>query len=342
MKKFSKSTWFSIFLLVIAFLEGTVLIYNLFHPNKDKFSLDAQEFAVPARDITVKPFLFEIQSAKQAEAILDDTEDTVSNGLLKQIIDNSSNNEGAVRLPLKHHFSANDTTSSVIDPDSSQQMHRIAIVIDDMGVSIPYTQQIIDIKQPLTASFLAYGPANKKQVEAAQAAGFEVMLHVPMMPHVPAALAPITLSPEMSKAEIQGHISKMLKRYAGTDMRGINNHMGSLFTEKPEPMRYVMEFLCDNHLFFLDSLTTGKSVGRKVAAEYKVPYITRDVFLDNENKYDYIMGQLRQTERVAYKKGYAVAIGHPHSETIRALNDWVKTLKDKNLRLVHLSELLHK
>ncbi len=34
-------------------------------------------------------------------------------------------------------------------------------------------------------------------------------------------------------------------------------------------------------MYFLDSLTTAKSVGEEVAKEVGVPYIKRDVFLDS-------------------------------------------------------------
>jgi polysaccharide deacetylase 2 family uncharacterized protein YibQ len=82
-------------------------------------------------------------------------------------------------------------------------------------------------------------------------------------------------------------------------------------------------------------------VCKRVAADYGVPYIARDVFLDNENDYNYIMGQLKQAEKIALKYGQAVAIGHPHSQTIRALQDWLPTVEQKGITLVHVSDLVY-
>ena len=218
----------------------------------------------------------------------------------------------------------------------------IAVVIDDIGLSVPFTNQLAEIKYPLTVSFLPYGASNKEQVYKLKNAGMEVMLHVPMMPRVPADLAPVTLSPQMSKAEIQEKFVKMLERFDETGMHGVNNHMGSAFTEDREAMRAVMEILQNRGMYFLDSKTTGRSVGRAVSSEYGVPYAARDVFLDNERRYDYIMGQLKATERVAKNKGYAIAIGHPYAQTLQALRDWLKDVEKRGIKIVPLSDLVAK
>lgn len=94
-------------------------------------------------------------------------------------------------------------------------------------------------------------------------------------------------------------------------------------------MSYVMDILREKGLFFLDSKTSAKSVGKTVAEKYKVPYAHRHVFLDNENDFDYIMRQLEASERLARRNGYAVAIGHPKSQTYKALKKWLESLIKK-------------
>ena len=54
----------------------------------------------------------------------------------------------------------------------------IAVVIDDMGVNVGRSRDIIRLKAPLTSSFLTYGPKLQNQIEAARAAGHEIMAHV--------------------------------------------------------------------------------------------------------------------------------------------------------------------
>lgn len=214
----------------------------------------------------------------------------------------------------------------------------IAVVIDDMGINHQRTRDISRLKAPLTASFLTYGASLKAQVAKSQEAGHEIMVHVPMEPKRKANIAPDTLTTDMDEAEIKNSLSAMLKKFKG--VRGINNHMGSQFTEDGERMNYVMEVLHDHDLFFLDSKTSARSKGHMAAKANNVPYAHRHVFLDNENDVEYINKQLRLAEKIAKKNGYVVAIGHPKSKTYIALKEWLPTLNDKNIKLVHLSEII--
>ena len=216
----------------------------------------------------------------------------------------------------------------------------VSVVIDDMGVNQQRTKEMIEIKAPLTSSFLTYGKNLDEHCLAAQEAGHEIMMHTPMEPKVEADLAPDTLKISMSDEQIEDEFLKMLSKFEGANLKGINNHMGSRFTESAEKLDVVMRVLKDKGLFFLDSKTSQFTRGEEVASLEGVDYLQRDVFLDNEDNYDYVLGQLQKLERKAKKKGYAVGIGHPKKATIAALKDWVKTLDDKPVKLVFLSELL--
>jgi polysaccharide deacetylase 2 family uncharacterized protein YibQ len=214
----------------------------------------------------------------------------------------------------------------------------IAIVIDDMGISKKRTADISSLHAPLTSSFLTYAGSLDSQIKAAQSAGHEIIVHVPMEAKTKKDAAPDILSIGMDKAQVQKSLSKMLSKFK--DVKGINNHMGSLFTEDEKRMEYVMEILKDKNIFFLDSKTSGKSKGREAAEKHEVDYVARNVFLDNNNDYNYIMGQLKITERLARKNGYAIAIGHPKSQTYLALKDWMQTLDEKGIKVIHLSEIV--
>ncbi len=121
---------------------------------------------------------------------------------------------------------------------------------------------------------------------------------------------------------------------------GLNNHMGSKMTASESAMRPVMQSVKDRGLWFLDSRTIGNSVAGKIAAELNIPYVTRDIFLDNVDNVQTILAQLRQTEQVARKRGYAVAIGHPYSSTIAALKLWLPEARQKGFKLVPLSAII--
>lgn len=219
----------------------------------------------------------------------------------------------------------------------------IAVVIDDMGIAKKRTADIISLQAPLTASFLTYGADLDNQVKAAKKAGMEIMLHAPMEPYSKADVAPDVLTTKMSKKDVRFGLEKMLSKFS--DIKGINNHMGSKFTEDKERMQVVMEVLKEKDLFFLDSKTTSHSVGKELAQKNGVSYATRHVFIDNKNQVDYILNQLKIAEKIAKRNGYAVAIGHPKSGTYEALKQWLPSLKEKKIKILHMGDIvkvLHK
>lgn len=214
----------------------------------------------------------------------------------------------------------------------------IAVVIDDMGDNVRRTRDISSLRAPLTASFLTYPPHIESQVAKSLAAGHEIMVHVPMQPKSNVNMTSDILTVEMTPDEVLHNFRKMLTKFH--DIKGINNHMGSRLTEDRPRMEEIMKELKKRELFFLDSKTTPHSVGDVVARQYGVDYATRNVFLDNTNELNYILKQLAQTERVARKNGYAIAIGHPKSQTYEALKQWLPTLEQKHIKLVHLSRIV--
>jgi polysaccharide deacetylase 2 family uncharacterized protein YibQ len=101
--------------------------------------------------------------------------------------------------------------------------------------------------------------------------------------------------------------------------RYVNNHTGSVFTSNYGAMTHLYGDLLEEGFVFLDSRTSGRSVVRRVAKDYGRPYLGRDVFIDNVQSRSAILSQLKKAVRIAKKRGYAIAIGHPHAATFDAL-----------------------
>lgn len=222
-------------------------------------------------------------------------------------------------------------------PSRTPPRPMIAIVIDDMGVSVSRTKDIASLKYPINASFLTYADNLKAQIANSVASGQEIMAHLPMEPQVMQNYTPTMLTTKMTDGEILSALRKMLD--AVPEAAAVNNHMGSRFTEDKHRMAVVMKELSRRGIGFLDSKTTPRSAGPEQAGRFGVKLTMRNVFLDNRDDFDYITGQLKQTEEIARSKGYAVAIGHPKAQTYLALKAWLPTVRGKGLRLVHISEL---
>ncbi|TXH34704.1 MAG: divergent polysaccharide deacetylase family protein [Rhodospirillaceae bacterium] len=214
----------------------------------------------------------------------------------------------------------------------------IAIVLDDVGVAKAHAEMAIDLPAPITLSMMTYADGVAEMAAQARAKGHELMLHVPMQPVNPKVNpGPHALMVGLSPAELKQRLDWGLDRFKG--FIGINNHMGSRFTQDDAGMRIVMEELRARGLLFLDSKTIANSVGDKLAREMGVAHVARDVFLDDDMSPAAVARQLAITERVARKQGYAIAIGHPHPATIAVLKKWLVEAKQRGFVLVPLSAI---
>lgn len=214
----------------------------------------------------------------------------------------------------------------------------VVIVIDDMGISSKRTADINSLQYPLTSAFLTYGKNLEQQIQKSIQAGHEIMLHTPMEPYTKADIAPDVLTTKMSVEELKKNLKDMLIKFKS--IKGINNHMGSKLTEDIDRMTAVMEVLKEQGVFFLDSKTSSKSRAEEAAAKVGIAYAHRHVFLDNNNDKTYILGQLAKVEKLARKNGYAIAIGHPKTQTYAALKEWLPQLAEKEIKLMKLSEVV--
>lgn len=215
----------------------------------------------------------------------------------------------------------------------------IAVIIDDAGVDRVHTGVAIRLRGPLTISFLPYASDLAGQARAARANRHEVMLHVPMEPNGAfAEPEPHLLRIRQGPAEIQRRLARDLDALPG--IVGINNHMGSLFTSDPYALAPVMEELSRRGLLFVDSRTTARSLAQDSAQAHGLPNAGRDVFLDHYEGQAEVRKRLGETERVARKQGYAIAIGHPRAATLAELAIWLDEVESKGFRLVPVSAVV--
>lgn len=213
---------------------------------------------------------------------------------------------------------------------------RIAIVIDDIGYRDTDKHALL-LPGAITYSILPHTPYGKKLAIAANANHREVLLHIPMEAENGKKLGPGALTSTMNKTEIYASLNESLAEVPFAI--GINNHMGSHLTQLVEPMLWTMGFLKQHHLLFLDSRTSPNSQASNIAQKLGVPVNGRHIFLDNQLTENYISKQFQSLIEHAQTQDYAIAIAHPHPETIQALLHLIPTLQQNNIELVPLSAL---
>ncbi|MBI5637599.1 MAG: divergent polysaccharide deacetylase family protein [Nitrospinae bacterium] len=210
-------------------------------------------------------------------------------------------------------------------PKPGERGKRLAIIIDDIGLRRDPVEKLLAAGIPLTFSVMPDQPRTKELAAEIAAAGQEVMLHLPMEPendriNNPGAGALLVTEPDEDiRAAIRHDLGQV------PQAKGVNNHMGSLFTRDERKMEVVLAELKARNLYFVDSLTAPTSVGHAVARRLGLKSAARRVFLDNDPSAEAIAQHLRLAIGLAVKEGAVVAIGHPYPATVAA----IEKLKDE-------------
>lgn len=213
---------------------------------------------------------------------------------------------------------------------------RVAIVIDDMGYRNT-DKNALNLPGEITYAFLPHTTYGKKLAVQANSDNHDVLIHVPMESENRKKLGPGALTSSMNERAFNQSLANSLAEIPFAI--GINNHMGSYLTQLYRPMTWTMTFLKQHQLLFLDSKTSALSQAKQAAMDIGVPVKSRQVFLDNELSEQYISQQFNQLIAIAKKQQAAIAIAHPHPETVSILNKLIPTLKSHNIELVPLSQL---
>ncbi|RUM93528.1 MAG: divergent polysaccharide deacetylase family protein [Thiothrix sp.] len=219
----------------------------------------------------------------------------------------------------------------------------IAIIIDDIGYNYSAGQKSAALHPSITLSVLPATPFARKLTNDLSLRGHELMLHIPMQAQLTKApKEPVVLTENMHELEYKAQIEAYLHEFP--EVSGVNNHMGSLLTQKPKQMEWLMEVLsAQGFLYFVDSRTHKKTVAERIASKFTINNARRDVFLDhgkNRIKSDWVWSQVRKLEHKAERNGFALAIGHPHPKTLAVLQKALPWLEAQGHTIVPISRYI--
>jgi hypothetical protein len=224
---------------------------------------------------------------------------------------------------------------------SARSLPAIALIIDDLGNQRPHGRQAVALPGPVACAFLPHGPFTAELARLAHAGRKEVMLHLPMQ-----ALETGVRKPEAGVLTLDMTLSQFRKTFeldiaAVPYASGLNNHMGSLLSQHPGNMAWLMQAVSEHgNLFFVDSRTTSATVARRLAQEYGIPNSERNVFLDNEPDPIAVRSKFRELVARAKREGTALGIGHPYPATLEVLVDELRKLGEYDVQLVPVARLI--
>ncbi len=210
---------------------------------------------------------------------------------------------------------------------------KLAIIIDDVSSA----RQLKHIRSlPIKVTPSIFPPFQRSPSSHKLAQGLKhYMIHLPMQSGKAYDKQYGTLKITDSKEKMKARVKEIRRLFPTAHY--VNNHTGSAFTNNYRAMEILYGLLRKEGFMFVDSRTTGKTKVRKIAYTYGDAYVARDIFIDNNHNISYIHSQLREAVKIAKKRGFAIAIGHPHPATMKALSSAQDIFKD--IELVYIDEI---
>ena len=215
----------------------------------------------------------------------------------------------------------------------------IALIIDDIGFSTFRARQFLALGVPITFSILPRLRYSSDLAFEIHDKGHEVMLHQPMEP------SNASLDPGPGALYV-GYGAEQIADITESNIAGlpyaigVNNHMGSKFTQSQKEVNDFISFIKKTGHFFIDSVTTRRSLAYETAKNLDVNTACRNIFLDNNREETAILHQLSRLKKISRTHGCAIGIGHPFPETICAIKHFLEFPECSDFSFVHISKLI--
>lgn len=242
--------------------------------------------------------------------------------------------ENSINSTAQSHASsgADDLSKSPRKALPAGSRAKLAIIIDDVGTG-EQAQKLIALPVRVTPSI--FPPEYQRKDTRSLARGFEhYAIHLPMEASS-AKNNSATLRASDNYEKLRGVIAKLRADFPNAKF--INNHTGSKFTSDERAMQNLLRAMNEHGFLFIDSRTSPATKAKAAMNGLGMRYVHRDVFLDNQNSVAAVRKKLREAVALAKKQGYAIAIGHPKSSTLRALANSADILGEVDL--VYLDEI---
>ncbi len=202
----------------------------------------------------------------------------------------------------------------------------LVFVIDDAGQNVSNVKKYATLPFPITIAVLPKLSHSKEAAYVVRSNNKELILHQPMQAgNLNLNPGPAAIKPGMSDAEIAALVKENLEEL-GPNVKGLNNHEGSLITENLSYISAVLTVAKEKGIYFLDSRTTSKTQAPQAAMNLGVTIKERDVFIDDIVDRDEMLFQIYRGLDIANKKGKAIMIGHV-DKSVNILPDLLRDME---------------
>ncbi len=218
---------------------------------------------------------------------------------------------------------------------------RIAIVVDDAGGVEGDIAGYLALPMPVTISIIPSFAHATDVAERTHVAGKEVLLHLPLANKKGNGDGLTRLNGTETADVVDRFVQSAVDRvpYAV----GANNHEGPYGSAQPTLMRELLTSLQRRGLFFMDSVTSQRSVGYAVEAELAMEPRVNNQFLDHDETDENSRAALIHLALLAARSGTGIGICHVfHPYALHALAAIGAQLQAKGYTFAVLSQVANR
>ncbi|MGI6198444.1 MAG: divergent polysaccharide deacetylase family protein [Candidatus Cloacimonadaceae bacterium] len=282
--------------------------------------------------------LFGLNACKKAEPSYDDAQELLPDSYeYSEDATGDSLSESDPAMAEKQALS--DLKQFTYSWTDSKEIPPVIVIVDDFGYAGgSLLQGFADLPQEVVFAILPDLPYTAKSAQIAAETGRDAIIHIPM------EAAKARTSPGeryLKTGQDEQTVKDMLDAFITQIPNAIaaNNHMGSTATSNRELMTTVLNHLNDRGLYFIDSVTTGSTVGYNLAHTLGYKSIRRNLFLDVPDNTDATIAQrISDLGRFKGRQEPVVIITHCHNQSkLDALRKFLKQIDEMGVKLTSLS-----
>jgi len=282
----------------IVFICVVILSLNFILNNIDSSKIDDSEPEELTQNTEV------IQNPFENLSEIDKYNESLSNNDILQNAD--SKNENKII-----NNNENIEKKSTFNIPKAKNNATLVFIFDDAGQNTESLKRYFELKFPFAVAILPGLVKTSECADLVRQNKRELILHQPMQAeNLGLSPGPNAITAMMNTKDIAETVSKNIAEL-GKDVKGINNHEGSLITSNIIKIGAVLEVCDKKDLYFIDSRTTTKTKANQAALELGINIMERTApFLDNIVSREQILSRIYESLEYSNKNGNAIIIGH--------------------------------
>jgi polysaccharide deacetylase 2 family uncharacterized protein YibQ len=215
----------------------------------------------------------------------------------------------------------------------------IAIVVGGVGLTKSSMGRVLELPPIITLGLSPYAPNLNNFAKKIKSSRYDVLINLPLEPiHYPNDdPGPYAMISELTDEENFMRLEQVLSQFQG--IKGVYSIENENFTRSITGTRVLLNTLKKKRLLFLYEFSNKYSSIKTMKNYLNSVVIFNNVIIDDDVSPSGIMRGLEQLEYLAKKKGYAVGFARSYPNTIKALNEWLEELEEKNIQVLPISEL---